>query len=412
MSFNEGCKMKENITEFSENKTKSTPVAMVAPEVKQNADNTEITKTCAVLGCEDFKNLDEESFFRFPEDANFRQIWTDLTGRNNWTPTDYSYICIQHFSVDCFVCDADDKMVLVDKAVPSLKLPGHVLEVEYIDEDTFDNEEDDEGEEYSDMDMDEMDDNSSVTDSKMMNDSKPVLNNRLVVETRQVTDNRSMTETKMVVDTKPLINTKILTNSKPAISNKLMTNMGMVNAKRSVNGTANINNVLKTKVKEVDNAEILKLFTVVQKMQRQAVGLKDKLKRIMKAHNRYNRAIEKVEERVERKKKILEQKRKRKARILLSLQDKIKEDTNGLVLAMPVRQTDDLMNFALSIYKYSPQAYIYVRNTLRTMLPNTDILDSWISSGYQPKNLLSNNNLIKVIAEQTENVLACKIIIG
>lgn len=39
---------------------------MVAPELKQNTDiDTEITKTCAVLGCEDSKNLEPESFFRY-----------------------------------------------------------------------------------------------------------------------------------------------------------------------------------------------------------------------------------------------------------------------------------------------------------------------------------------------------------
>lgn len=39
---------------------------MVAPEVKQNAEaNTEITKACAVLGCEDSKNMTDESFFRY-----------------------------------------------------------------------------------------------------------------------------------------------------------------------------------------------------------------------------------------------------------------------------------------------------------------------------------------------------------
>lgn len=67
--------------------------------------------------------------FRFPEDPSYRQLWTNLTGRNNWTPTDYSYMCIQHFSVDSFQIDANNQMVLVDKAVPSLKLPKHVLEV-------------------------------------------------------------------------------------------------------------------------------------------------------------------------------------------------------------------------------------------------------------------------------------------
>lgn len=38
---------------------------MVAPEVKQNTDDTEITKTCAVSGCEDYKNLEPDSFFRW-----------------------------------------------------------------------------------------------------------------------------------------------------------------------------------------------------------------------------------------------------------------------------------------------------------------------------------------------------------
>ncbi|KAL0830305.1 hypothetical protein ABMA28_002505 [Loxostege sticticalis] len=333
-------KTKENV-EYGENKAKATPIAMVAPEVKHSADtNTEITKTCAVLGCEDSKNLDEESFFRFPEDANLKQIWTDLTGRNNWTPTDYSYICIQHFSVDCFKCDASNEMVLVENAVPSLKLPRHVLEVEYIDEETLDNEDEDD-EDY--MDFEELEDEDA-----------------------------------------PTVNGHIDTN-------------GPKSAKPE---------------KQVDNIELLKLFTEVQKMQRQAVSLREKLRSNMRIHNRQNRFLNGIQELIERKKKILEQKRKKKARILLSLQDKINEDMSGLVLAMPVRQTDDLKNFALSIYKYSPQAYIYIRNSLRTMLPSTEVLDSWLSAGYQPRSTLSSTNLIKLTAEQTEKELSCKVMIG
>lgn len=322
--------MKDTTNEHGDNKAKSTPIAMVAPELKQNADaDTEITKTCAVLGCEDSKNLDAELFFRFPEDPSLRQIWTDLTGRNNWTPTDYSYICMQHFSVDCFKCDENDQMVIVDKAVPSLKLPRHVLEVEYIDEETLENED----EEYMTTDEEE---------------EKPN-------------------------------NTSLDLNIPP---------------------------------KELESIELLKLFTEVQRLQRQAVGLKDKLKYNMKVHTRQNRFLKRIKEIIEMKKKVLNQKRKKKCRILLSLQDKIKEDTTGLVLAMPMRQTDDLKNFALSIYKYSPQAYIYIRNTLRTMLPSTEILDSWITAGYQPRNVIANSNLIKVVAEQTETQLSCKVIIG
>lgn len=37
--------------------------AMVAPELKQSTSNVGITKTCAVLGCEDSKNLEPEMFF-------------------------------------------------------------------------------------------------------------------------------------------------------------------------------------------------------------------------------------------------------------------------------------------------------------------------------------------------------------
>lgn len=347
MSFTQSYKAKENANEHSD-KTKATPIAMVAPEVKHSADaDTEITKNCAVLGCEDSKTLDEQSFFRFPEDSNLRQIWTDLTGRNNWTPTDYSYICIQHFSVDCFKCDDTDTMVLVENAVPSLKLPKHVLEVEYIEEESLDEEND---EEYMDTDEYEYEDE---------------------------------------LESKSIVNGTVPSHPTPHTN------------------TAH-SNLTKPKPKEVSNVEVLKLFTEVQKMQRQAVGLKDKLRSNMRVHNRQNRFLRRIEEIIERKRKILEQKRMKKSKILLSLQDKINEDMNGLVLAMPVRQTEDLKNFALSIYKYSPQAYIYVRNTLRTMLPGTDVLDSWLSAGFQPKNI-NSTTMIKVTAEQTDSELSCKI---
>ncbi|CAG9562334.1 unnamed protein product [Danaus chrysippus] len=306
-------------------------LAKVAPEVKQNTEaDTEITKTCAVLGCEESKNLNSDSFFRFPEDPSLRQIWADLTGRNNWTPTDYSYICVQHFSVDCFECNAENAVVLVNKAVPSLKLPKHVLEVEYIDEETLDNE-------YEEEEM-ELEENHES------------------------------------------------------------------NAKRLTNGSVNTD-----PHRTEDNYEVLKLFTEVQKMQRQAVYLSEKLKSSMKIYKRQSRFLMRLKEAIETKRNLLNQKRKKKSRILLSLQDKIKEDTNGLVLAMPTRHTDDLKNFSLSVYKYSPQAYIYIRNTLRTLLPSTDVLDSWLSSGYEPKNVMSSNNLIKVISELTDSELSCKV---
>lgn len=162
-------------------------------------------------------------------------------------------------------------------------------------------------------------------------------------------------------------------------------------------------------ISEEENVELLKLFTEVQRMQRQAIGLRDKLKTNMRIYNRQNRFLGRLKKVIETKKNLLNQKRKKKSRILLSLQDKIKEDTNGLVLAMPTRHTDDLKNFALSIYKYSPQAYIYVRNTLRTLLPSTDVLESWVNSGFEPKNVISGSTMLKVVSEQTESELSCKV---
>lgn len=179
--------------------------------------------------------------------------------------------------------------------------------------------------------------------------------------------------------------------------------------KAIMNGTHTDKQTKTKELTEEENVEILKLFTEVQKMQRQAVSLKEKLKSRMRVYKRQNRFLMRLKEVIEMKRNLLNQKRKKKSRILLSLQDKIREDTNGLVLAMPTRHTDDLKNFALSIYKYSPQAYIYIRNTLRTLLPSTDVLESWISGGFEPKNILSNSNLIKVVSELTDTELSCKV---
>lgn len=334
MNFN---KVKENGTDHG----KATPIAMVAPEVKQSSDDTEITKTCAVLGCDDYKSLESHNFFGFPEEESLRQIWADLTGRHDWTPTDYSYICINHFSMDSFDCNEQGNLILVSKAIPSAKLPGHVLEGEYIDEETLENDVLENGEDY------EMDSEYEELEEDELDEPPPVKRNE------------------------------------PQASNK-----------------------------QLDNVELLKLFTEVQQLQRQTVGVKEKLRGNMKLHNQQAKYLERLKHAIEVKQKLINQKKKKKSRILLSIQDKIKEDSNGLVLAMPLRHSNDLKNFALSIYKYSPQAYIYARNTLRTMLPSTDVLESWLKSGYHPKNIMTNNNLVKVTAEQTETELSCKVTIN
>lgn len=160
-----------------------------------------------------------------------------------------------------------------------------------------------------------------------------------------------------------------------------------------------------------DNLQVLKLFSEVQNMQKQAVSLKEKLRCSIKVYNRQNRLLMRLKEVMEIKKNMLKQKQRKRSRILLTLQDKIKEDSNGLVLAMPTRHTDDLKNIALSIYKYSPQAYIYVRNALRTLLPSTDVLDGWVTSGYEPRNVLTRNHSVKLATEISETELSTKILL-
>ncbi|KAI8421420.1 hypothetical protein MSG28_009495 [Choristoneura fumiferana] len=182
--------MKDSVAEFNENKGKSTPIAMVAPEVKQNAEaDTGITKTCAV---------------------------------------------------------------------------------EYIDEETLDDNEDD------DYEMDSHDEDRESQKTEPERPEKPhQVSNKPPAKTREET--------------------------------------------------------------EKEQIEVLKLFSEVQKMQRQAVGLRDKLKYKMKIHSRQNKRLQKLKETIEMKKNILNQKKKKKSRILLTLQDKIKEDKNGQnkVVAMP-----------------------------------------------------------------------------
>lgn len=268
--------------------------------------------------------------------------------------------------------------------------------MEYIDEDSFDNEYDEDyDEEDQDYDMENEVDNDRENEEHL--DDDPMIEEHL--EDDQFCENTKENRRQDLYYTDNS-NHKNLTNGthnhiteKPSTSEK----------------TAKKEDPPNTKTKDEKNLELLKLFTDVQNMQKQATSLKKKLKIGMKVYKRQNRTLERLKEEIEIKKNLLVQRRKKKSRILLSLQDKIKEDTSGLVLAMPTRHTDELKNFALSVYKYSPQAYIYIRNTLRTILPSTDVLDSWLSLGYEPKNVLTNSNLVKVISELTDTELSCKV---
>lgn len=53
---------------------------------------------CCAVGCRnkrgDKANL---SFYRFPRDLARRQKWIAAISRKNWTPTDFTRICNDHF---------------------------------------------------------------------------------------------------------------------------------------------------------------------------------------------------------------------------------------------------------------------------------------------------------------------------
>lgn len=158
-----------------------------------------------------------------------------------------------------------------------------------------------------------------------------------------------------------------------------------------------------------EDTALLNLFTEVQKMQQEAVDLNKKINVYKKNYKIKKEKLQRLKEIVAIKETLLKQINKKKLDDQLPLLEQIQEERDDLVLAMPTKHTDDLKNFALSVYKYSPQAYIYIRNILRTMLPSSSVLEEWIHSGYQPRNVMSNCNLIKVVSEQTESELSCKI---
>lgn len=279
-----------------------------------------INKECSVIGCEESKSMEPELLFKFPEDPDIRQVWISLTGRSNWMPTEDSYICVVHFSVDSFTCNDNDEMVLYSTAIPSLRLPSHVLEIEYIE------------------DSDSESDDSSVVPPQMNGDIS-YINHR----------------------------------------------------------------------KNEGKVELLKLFTKVQRLQREATNLKDRLKYNKRHYVRQKKYLQRLKEIITNKELLLKHKRKKLLNIDIPLLETIQDERDDLILSMPTKYTDDLKNFALSIYKYSPQSYVYIRNTLRTMLPSSNVLEGWIKAGYQPRNVMSNSGLVKVVTEQTESELICKV---
>ena len=53
---------------------------------------------CCAFGCTNRKTKDsQKQFFRIPADPDQRQRWIAAINRDNWSPTEYSRLCSDHF---------------------------------------------------------------------------------------------------------------------------------------------------------------------------------------------------------------------------------------------------------------------------------------------------------------------------
>ena len=56
-------------------------------------------KNCCAFGCSNvYRKGYGLQFYRFPVDSDRRRRWVAAIGRKDWTPTDYSCICSEHFA--------------------------------------------------------------------------------------------------------------------------------------------------------------------------------------------------------------------------------------------------------------------------------------------------------------------------
>ena len=55
-------------------------------------------KNCCAVGCSNvFRKGSGIQFYRFPVDLERRNQWTAAVNRQNWSPTEYTWICSEHF---------------------------------------------------------------------------------------------------------------------------------------------------------------------------------------------------------------------------------------------------------------------------------------------------------------------------
>ncbi|KAJ8975316.1 hypothetical protein NQ317_000495, partial [Molorchus minor] len=75
---------------------------------------------CVAINC---SNSSEKGFLmkRFPRDPDRRRQWTIKTRWDNWTPTNNSYLCENHFAADMWEKNREDgSRKLKSNAVPTI----------------------------------------------------------------------------------------------------------------------------------------------------------------------------------------------------------------------------------------------------------------------------------------------------
>lgn len=86
---------------------------------------------CSAFNCNnDGKKVKKVSFFQFPTDEKYRQIWAEKVRRLNWEPNKFSRLCSAHFEPHCFLHDPKlfeslglprpRKVVLKHDAIPTI----------------------------------------------------------------------------------------------------------------------------------------------------------------------------------------------------------------------------------------------------------------------------------------------------
>ena len=56
-----------------------------------------MVKCCCAVGCHKYKKGSGLQFYRFPSDPERKSKWVSAVSRENWEPTEYSWICSEHF---------------------------------------------------------------------------------------------------------------------------------------------------------------------------------------------------------------------------------------------------------------------------------------------------------------------------